>query len=447
MIDHFKYVVLTLILFTIQGCVSGKLSSRYNNLLDEVKKENEANLLATEKQEQDDLFKGIEALEIDRLVKIALVNNPDLTSIKERIKEALEKYPQTITPDDPSIGFGLYPGSMGSSNTEFAYKIDIAQPFPYPKKLFLKGEIALVGAEAERGDFKSARNNLIKQLKMAYFELFFIYRALEMNKEENRILQEFKTIATSRYAAGKGNFQDSLYAEVELARIEHREITLNRMLNVSIERLNTLMGKPTGLYLPPPARLPEIGTIPDKGILKDEVFSHNPQIKAARSKKESAKLSIDLARLKYYPDFTLTASYNKAWMAEDLRPFIGLRLNLPIHFSRLNAKRREAEAKFNQASYRLKSIENQIVYKLEEVYQKLKETFHTEKLFRESLLPSTELSLKAARFGYQEGKNDFLTLITAEKKLIITKLQYERVKVDQRILEAELYMIIGKERT
>lgn len=441
----FRIAVAFLGMYSIVGCTSveinKELNSQYNHLLRDVEDEIP---VASDIEEYVDLLKNIRFLTIEKAVEIALMNNPDLNSIKERVKESAEKYPQAISFDDPVLSIGIYPSTIVSSNSDFSYKVGLAQRFPYPGKLALKGKIALKEAEAELGDFRSARLELILSVKSSYLALFYIYRAIEINGEERRILDELKTTVTSNYAAGKGSLQEPAQAGMELARVEHRGITLDRMLRVAGARLNTLMGRESSLPLPPPAGLWDVKKFSDKEALVEEALSNNPDIRAARLKKGSARVSLKLARMQYYPDFTVMGSYNRAWMTDELRPFVGIGINVPIRFGRLDAGEREAKAKSSRLGFKLRAVMDRVRYEVEAVFHKLEESSHVKKHFLNTLLPATELNFEAARAGYKEGKNDFITLIAAEKALIKAKLEYEHILVNMRTREAELSRIIGE---
>ena len=398
----FRVAVVFLSMYGIVGCtsveVNTELNSRYNHLLRDVEDEFP---VASDIEEHVDLLKDARFLTIEKVVEIALMNNPDLNSMKERVKESAEKYPQVISPDDPALSIGIYPSTIVSDNSDFSYKVGLAQRFNYPGKLVLKGEIALKEAEAKLGDFRSARLELILSVKSSCLTLFYVNRVIEINGEEKRIFEELKTVTTSRYAAGKGSLQEPAQAGVELARVEHRGITLNRMLRVAGARLNTLMGRGSSLPLPPPAGLPDVKKISDKEALVEEAIFNNPDIRAARLKKGSAVDSLKLAEMQYYPDFTVMGSYNRAWMADELRPFVGIGISVPIRFGRLDAGEREAKAKSSRLGFKLRAVLDRVRYEMEEAYQKLEESSHLEKHFLKTMLPATELNLEAARAGYK----------------------------------------------
>ncbi len=431
-----------LFLLTTQGCAVSKTNSSVERFANEVvNSTRRAN--TTQDLKTESYLTASKTFEMETAVSIALDNNPNLTSIRRGIAAALEKYPQVTAFDDPMVGVGFFPSTVGPDRGDFAYKIDLKQRIPYPGKLRLKGEKTIAEATAALSDFGSAQVKLASLVKSAYLELFFTHRAIEINEENKKLLQEFKTITEVRYSAGKGNLQDVTQADLDLAKAEHRDIVFERKLKVAKSRLNTLMGCPAGFPLPAPARLPFMLPLPDKEILLKKALDENPSIKAARFKIKARDLSLKLAHAQSYPDFTLTGSYNRAWSKDELRPFIGISINIPLRSARLRAERNIAEIKLAQANSDLTAKENDIRFEVENAWQRLKEFHHSKKIFSEVIIPQTELNLKAARAGYRNGGNDFLTLVTAEQTRVNTKLKYERVLVDLRIMEARLLKAVG----
>ncbi len=319
------------------------------------------------------------------------------------------------------------------------------QRIPYPGRLHLKGEEALASADALFNDFASAKLELIRLVKTAYFELVFAHSAIEINEADQRLLQEFKAITSARYAVGKGNLQEVIRADLDLAKVEHRQIVLGRNLNIDTARLNLLLGRAAGLSLPVPSGLPETTALREKDSLIKMALFNNPEIKAAKSRIEAGEASLKLARLQSYPDFALVGSYNRAWANEDLRPFVGVSMNVPIQFGRLRAEKNIAVAKLGRARSMLKAMQDQVRFRLEKAVQRIEEFRHAERLFRKTIIPESELNLNAARAGYGDGKNDFLTLITAQRGLVNAQLEHKRIMVDLRIWEANLARSIGEE--
>ena len=120
-----KLYILIFILF-LQGCgTSYRADWQEYKELREVLKARYA-----ESPAGKDPLSGIKELTPETAIAIALKHNPSLSSIRERIRESLERYPQAVSLDDPHLNVGLYP--EGS-----AYRVGISQRWPFPGRLSL----------------------------------------------------------------------------------------------------------------------------------------------------------------------------------------------------------------------------------------------------------------------------------------------------------------------
>lgn len=427
--------ILIFILF-LQGCggaYKAKGSWREYDGLKEVLKARH-----TESPAGKDLLSGIEELTPETAISIALRLNPSLSSIRERIRESLERYPQAVSLDDPRLNVGLYP--EGS-----AYRVGISQRWPFPGRLSLRGELVLKEVSVSVEDLISARLELIYMIRVSFAELIYVKKAMEIVDEERRLLKELKESVTTMYEEGGVGLEDVLSIETKLARIEHKRIILERKWNTLRAKLNTLMARPAGAGLPelkPPSLTP---VTTDIDTLMDIALENNPIIKKARRELERAELELRLTGLKYYPDFTVTAGYNTAWMDEDLRPFIGVGINIPIG-TRVGAEIREKRARLNSIKDSLRATIDRVEEELTTLYERLKELEHAKRLFEERLIPTAELTLKSALTSYREGRGVFTTLMDSERELFHLRLEYERIITETLITIAGLNKILGKER-
>ena len=57
----------------------------------------------------------------------------------------------------------------------------------------------------------------MSRLKRAYYELWFIQQSIVLERENQRLLVQFESIARTRYVVGEVTQQDVLQAQVEVA--------------------------------------------------------------------------------------------------------------------------------------------------------------------------------------------------------------------------------------
>ena len=109
----------------------------------------------------------------------------------------------------------------------------------------------------------------------------------------------------------------------------------------------------------------------------------------------------------YYPDFEAMAVYDAFWQERDLRPMIGVRMNIPIQTSRRDAAVMEAEARLTQRRAELARLQAQVGLQVQETFEQLKETERSLKLYEQTALPaaretcgSREPRTRPARFHF-----------------------------------------------
>ena len=231
----------------LPGCVTG-LSGRYQTLHGELERSQPA-LVASE--ETEGMFAHAPTLERPALLRAVLKRNPTVRSAQQAWRAALARYPQVVSLDDPTLEYGVAPWSFGSSSADDAYRIDLSQKLPFPGKLALRGQAALAEAEAAQRDFEAVRLRLATIASLLYDDYYFLARSIEINAKHITLLEDFKRIATARYESGEASQQDPLQAETEHAHLIHREVVLRTAFRVMVQRLNTLLHRPTDLPLPP----------------------------------------------------------------------------------------------------------------------------------------------------------------------------------------------------
>src|SRR3989338_5718249 len=120
-------------------------------------------------------------LDLNQLIDEALKNNPELISAKYRVEAFKEVPSQMGTLDDPKIEIGLLkvPTNTLSMNDPMK-EITVMQSLPYPGKLSLKSEMAQKEAEAAEEEYRDMEVKLIQMVKNSYYELYFVYKSIEI---------------------------------------------------------------------------------------------------------------------------------------------------------------------------------------------------------------------------------------------------------------------------
>ena len=266
-------------------------------------------------------FTDMRVLSLDVLVEQVLVRNPTMAQMIAAWKAAEQRYPQVRSLEDPWFGGTIGPGTFGSPNVNFAYIVQMSQKIPFPGKLKLRGEAAQADANAAGRDVDDIRLQLIESARTAFFNFYRVDRSLEVNEEGLRLLRDFKKNAEDRYSSGlkQATRQDIDQADVEIGRLQERDLLLNRVRQVAIARINTLMHRLPDMPLPPaPAGLDVQGALPDIKSLYAAAWTERPDLRASPIASPPSAHVWDWPRKITIPTSRLTRPTTSSWATNPL---------------------------------------------------------------------------------------------------------------------------------
>ncbi len=315
----------------------------------------------------DPPFAGPGDLVVEDLVQQVLARSPSLGQMEAAWRAATTRYPQVTALEDPMFMGTIGPATFGSNTVNPAYIANIAQKVPFPGKLRLRGEAARAEAHAAGADVDDMRLQLVESTRTAFYDYYLVGRALEVNRQGLRLLREFRKSAVSRYENRKASEQDYRQADVEIGRLEERELTLKRMWKVAIARINTLMHLPPDAPLPPPpGDIAVAESLPDVQALRAAALNQRPDLRALVDRVAADQARVALACKEYYPDFTPYFEFNRFMgntaQTLPLAYFLGVSMNLPVQRQRLHAAVREAQAKLAERQAELARQSDQVNY-------------------------------------------------------------------------------------
>jgi outer membrane protein TolC len=218
------------------------------------------------------------------------------------------------------------------------------------------------------------------------------------------------------------------------------------MRQVAVARINTLLHLPPDYPLPPPPLqldLPE--GLPEAAALRAGALARRPDLRAAADRVRAEQAALALACKDFYPDFEAMAAYDAFWQRpeQDLRPMLGVRLNLPVRLARRQAAVAEAEARVAQRQAELARLGDQVNFQVQEAYEQVRESEQVVRLYRERILPDAELNVDAARADYRTGQVPAVGVIEAERSRLGLYDRYYEALADTFRRRATLERVSG----
>lgn len=391
-------------------------------------------------------FPGVPVLAVEGVIEKVLDQNPSLAQMTAAWEAAAARYPQVVSLDDPLVGATVGPASIGAREVDFAYRLEASQKLPFPGKRALRGQVALAEAEAAGGEADDMRLQLIEAARTAFFDYYLAHRAQEVNEESLRLLGTYRQTALDRIKANQATQQDVLQTEVEMGRQRERGLALERLRRVAVARINTLMHLAPDAPLPPPPKLVQVtGELPDVAQLRHEAVARRPDLRALARQIAAEEANLKLALREYCPDFEVTAAYDAFWQTpeRDLRPQLGLRLNLPVRKERRAAAVAEAQARIAQRRAQLERQTDAALYEIQQAFEQARESLLSYRLYDKDILPTARRNVEAAQTALASNRIPFLSLIEAQRSYVNLLERSHEVSADYFRRRAALDRAIG----
>ena len=203
--------------------------------------------------EGDQAVKGFSSngdSQLNNYLRLALERNPGLGQALAQYRAALQRLPQVSALPDPMLAFTNYlrtPETRVGSQTN---AITFSQQFPWFGTLGIREQVAAKDAARYRQQYEAARDQIVRQVKTAYYSLAFVDLAAEINGQERLLLDHYEQLAEARYQQGAGLQQAVVKLQAEITRVQNRLEELRSRRVDAEASLNALMNRPPETAVP-----------------------------------------------------------------------------------------------------------------------------------------------------------------------------------------------------
>jgi outer membrane protein TolC len=410
---------------------------------------------------------GIESPEgLRNYLILALENNPDIKRAEEDARAQAARIPQVTALSDPMLMTKTLPEPVRTAEGDNFFILGVSQKLPVPEKLDRAGRIALQDTRMAIARWEQVRLQVIADVKRAYFQLYIIDKTVHITAQNQDLLRSLIDAARGQVAAGKRRQEDVLRAQVELSNLESQIIELRQRRIAAEAMLNTLLDRSPTTSVPEP----EPFDIRKVDVRLKQFFAKgiktNPELKRFKRQIERDKEAVSLARLAYWPDFTVGFE----WMSMQPRdafvppinPQTGRRpvvsqlsedgsdnwtitfgFNVPIWLEKIEAGIREARRKLSASMHQYKAAKNRVYFQIEDAFTRVQAQQELAELFNSTIIPQAKQAYEVSRIGYVVGRSDFLDVIDNWQKWLTFNIQYHRAIGELERSVADLEQAIG----
>jgi len=393
----------------------------------------------------EDITNSTPVLTIEKVERLALENEPGITSQDWQARSLSENAIAESQLPDPKIQLGLT--NVPTDTFDFdqenmtQIKLGVSQQFPAGNTLDVKQKKIEKQALSIRERKEQRKLTILKTVRLTYLEIYYLEQAKITILENKKLFSQLTEIVKSLYSVGKNNQQDLIHSQLELSRLDDRIVKIDKKIKAQRYSLARWIGVENS-QLRLASELPEwANTEINESAYQDEddlvkQFLKHPIIKEMDHKIEVSRQDIALVKESYKPGWGLNVSYS---YRED-RPdgversdfiTVGTSIDLPI----FSAKRQDKKLLFKEYTYqslkdkRIELLRN-LMSSLQQEYSNRNQIIKRNQLYKTLLLPQAKQQAEAALLAYQSDRGDFADVMRAHIDNLNALLDNMRITID-----------------
>jgi len=399
-------------------------------------------------------------------IVLALAQNPDIQSARDRARAKAERIAQATALPDPTFNTKTLPEPVRTAEGDNFFNLSLNEKFPVPQKLDRAGRIALEETRIAIHQLRETRLRVIADVKRSYFGLYAIDKSIEITRDNQDLLRGLIDVARAQVAAGRRAQDDVLRAQVELSNLEAELINLRQRRVTVVARLNELLSRDPATFI----ASPEDFDIRRADMSIDKLFAaaikRNPTLERIRRQIERDRQSVQLAKLAYWPDFTLGFDWIKMESRDAFRPppnpntgvrpvtsrmsqdgsdnwAINFGFTLPIWYDKIKAGIEESRRNLYASRQQYTSMRNEVYFRVQDALERVRAQRDLAALFRDTIIPQAQQTYQVSQASYMAGTNDFLYVIDNWRKWLVFTIQYYRSLGELERSVADLEQALG----
>ncbi len=349
----------------------------------------------------------------------------------------------------------LIPASTMITGTRdnYNWQIEARQPLFAGGAIVANYETNRLGAEIARHEEAAVAQELVREVKIAYFTIIKAERMLAVARQSLEQRQAHRDRARGFYETGLTPRNDLLHAEVESAKGEQSLLRAGNALEMAKARFNTLLRRDIGAPLEIEDTLSEP---PASGPLESCIaaaLERRPELRAAALRAEQSRSLVKLSASDYYPSVSAVGNYGRygdtAALSgtsykdrENWQALVVANWNF-WEWGKTKNRVDAGRSKENQAEDLLAHARDQVVLEVKNAYLLLQEAEKQLPVAKKAIAQAEE-NFRINSERYQEQVETSLAVIDAQTLLAGAKADYATALAEAFIQMARLEKAMGE---
>jgi outer membrane protein TolC len=416
----------------------------------------------------EDVIRKGELLTLERCVEIALKRHPNIYAgrgavdvSRARKGQAESQYypqidasagytrfqPSTISTGSTTVGIrGIRPEESNSFE-QYNTNVTARQTLFDFGRTWTNVNIQKLNIQASRADLENTEEQVILNVKQAYYNLLRTKRNRVVAEETVRQFEQHLSQAKAFYEVGTKPKFDVTKAEVDLSTARLNLISAENAVRIAVVSLNNAMGVTDA----PEYVIDDILSFRKYEMSMEaaleNAYANRPELRSIMARKKASEEAVSLARKDYYPFLTGDAGWTWAGEGGEFASGdgwnAGLTISIPI-FSGFLTKNQVSEAKANLMilSANEEALRQNVLL---EVQQSLLSLHEAEERIGTAALTERQAleNFEIATGRYAAGVGNPIEVTDAEIGLVNAKTAHIQALYDYKIARANLEKAMG----
>jgi len=388
---------------------------------------------------------------LSAVLSIALRNNLDIKSSQQTALASLSKYDQVSALDDMLVQYSAFTKDINLTGSTQKHNKSVSSGFPFPGLTALKASIIDQSVESSRLQLKQTVQDVITQVRIAYYELQYAQQESSLTLQNNKLLQSLKEELENAYASNTSSLNEILQIDIEIEENRNSNRIAKNKQQAQQARLNALLNLDSTFKL---GRLDALKPVRmTRNAQQLLIIAKNKRVEIARLRSNLKKMKriIQLSEKRFYPDFD--AGYSRFQNRTSQQ--VGSNANRDAFSKRPKIKSNgffaKNDAYLTETKLKYKALQakiNALNTKTADDIQQALSSYQTQKnhytLYQSKILPKAKESLELAKNDFEAGEGGLANIISSQQMVLNYRLLVFKATAGMNVNVAKLKRIVGE---
>lgn len=354
----------------------------------------------------------------------------------QRIQSGALINPAISYEQDNSFGSGAYRGTRAAETT-----LQISQMFELWGKRDARIAAGQAGIDAASIGRQAVRLKVLSETAIAFVTVLGLQRRIQILDEQIAAIDSITPLLQRRVEAGASSVAETGRAEVASALVKADRERTKSALHTARRELAILMGDSSPRFSSVSGRLEAIGKPPSfRSVIA--AIDANPQLVRWKAVYAQRNAELLLARLKPYPDVTVSAGVRRYNETGDSAVRLSVSVPIPL-FDQNQGNILSAQENLAKIAAERQANRNTLIVVAGRAYDSLQGSLRELAILRDAAIPKARDAATAISEGYGQGRYSLLEVLDAQASVAQARLREQEAQQNFHVAVATIEGLVG----